>query len=295
MNDSPTPSSSPNLPAVLGEIVEHKRAEIEAAKARCPIGELESMIRDTPPTRDFFGVLTSNDPNAPRTRVIAEIKRASPSAGLIRPEYAQDGFRPEVIAEQYSKHGASAISCLTDEKFFGGELSFIERIKGATPLAVLRKDFILDEYQLSEARAHGADAVLLIAECLDDTQIARMLDLNDALGLSTLLEVHSRPNLERILPLLSQSANKRVLLGINNRDLTRMVTDLRHTTDLVDLVADRSILVSESGIKTPADLEQLRAHRVYIALVGEHLMRQPNPGKALETMLATQIGPLNTQ
>jgi len=288
MNDLPTPSSSPELPAVLREIVEYKRREIERAIADKPRSELESMIAVAEPTRDFFGVLTTADPDAPITRVIAEIKRASPSAGLIRPEYAQDGFRPEVIAEQYSKAGASAISCLTDEKFFAGSLDFIKRIKQHVTLPVLRKDFILDDYQLYQARAFGADAVLLIAECLDDAQIARMLDLADTLDLAVLLEVHSRANLERAIALLAKARNKRVLLGINNRDLTRMITDLRHTTDLVDLVDDRSILVSESGIKSHADLEQLAAQGVHITLIGEHLMRQQHPGNALRAMLATK-------
>jgi len=278
-------SSIPNdLPAVLSEIVEFKLGEISSAKRAESVALLESIIADTEPTRDFFGSLV--DPNEQHTRVIAEIKRQSPSAGLIRPEYSDDGFNPEDIAQQYSNAGASAISCLTDEKFFGGHLSFINRIKSAVPLPVIRKDFILDPYQIIQARAHGADAVLLIAECLADTQITEMLELAKSLDLSVLLEVHSKANLLRVEPIIKASIHNRVLLGINNRDLSKMITDLAHTTDLVDLVEDRSILVSESGIKAPADLAKLRSHHVHIALIGEHFMRQPNPGDALKAMLA---------
>ena len=281
MND---PSSNFNdLPAVLSEIVEFKLGEIESAKACEPVSVLESMIGDLDSPRDFFGSLV--DPNEQHTRVIAEVKRQSPSAGLIRPEYELDGFKPEIIAQQYSNAGASAISCLTDEKFFGGHISFINRIKAVVDLPVIRKDFILDPYQIIQARAHGADAVLLIAECLSNAQITEMLELADSLGLSVLLEVHSKANLLRVQPILNASNNKRVLLGINNRDLTRMVTDLAHTTGLVELVDDRSILVSESGIKAPADLARLRDHGVHITLIGEHFMRQPNPGDALKAML----------
>ncbi len=283
MNESP---SNPNeLPAVLSEIVDFKRQEIEAAKLREPLAILETMIAETEPPRNFFGALV--DPAGTRTRIIAEIKRQSPSAGLIRPEYAQDGFVPELIAQQYSNAGASAISCLTDEKFFGGSLPFINQIKSKTDLPILRKDFILDPYQLHQSRAYGADAVLLIAECLEDAQIAELLELANTLDLAILLEVHSKSNLLRVEPIIRASTHKKVLLGINNRDLTRMVTDLTHTTDLVELVNDRSILISESGIKTHADLGKLAEHGVHIALIGEHLMRHPDPGQALKALLGT--------
>lgn len=291
MPDTPNPSSS-DLPPVLSEIIDFKLGEIAKAKAKLPVADLESMIADSEPPRDFFGALVK--PSNPRTRVIAEIKRQSPSAGLIRPEYEQDGFVPELIAQQYSQAGASAISCLTDEKFFGGHLSFMRRIKQSVDLPVIRKDFILDPYQILEARAHSADAVLLIAECLDNPQMIEMLDLAHRLDLSVLLESHSRSNLERVLPLVDSSTHRRVLLGINNRDLTKMETDLAHTAELADLIVradpnhhgiDRSRLVSESGIKTPQNLADLRTVGVHIVLVGEHLMRQEHPGQALRTLL----------
>ena len=283
----PSAHNPSDLPAVLSEIVEFKRSEIIADKRSEPVSVLESMIADSDSTRDFFGALVK--PETPGTRIIAEVKRQSPSAGLIRPEYEQDGFKPELIAQQYSNAGASAISCLTDEKFFGGSLSFIAQIKAAISLPVIRKDFILDPYQLYQARAHGADAVLLIAECLSDAQITEMLDLADSIDLAVLLEVHSRANLIRVQPIIARCAHKGVLLGINNRDLSKMITDLKHTTDLVDLVDDHSILVSESGIKDPEDLTHLNAHGVHIALIGEHFMRQPHPGDALKAILREHL------
>lgn len=281
----PDESRQPEMPATLREIVEHKRTEVDAARSNAPISELRARIADTPNPRGFFEALTSPRPGRDETRVIAEVKRRSPSAGLIRPEYDSDGFIPAAIAHQYSESGASAISCLTDEKFFGGDLRFIRQIKDRIALPVIRKDFIIDPYQVIEARVHHADAVLLIAECLSDAQIRELLALSRELGLSTLLEVHSRENLLRAMPILGENLNPRTLLGINNRDLTRMITGLAHTTDLLDLVPDPSMLVSESGIKTHEDLAHLRAHGVHIALIGEHLMRQPHPGRALGAML----------
>ncbi|MAO21551.1 MAG: indole-3-glycerol phosphate synthase [Phycisphaerae bacterium] len=273
------------MPATLREIIEHKRGEVARAKASTPVSELRARAEDAEPARDFFEALTEPRPSANETRVIAEVKRRSPSAGLIRPEYDADGFDPADIAQKYSKGGASAISCLTDEKFFGGSLGFIQPIKDQIALPVLRKDFIIDPYQIVEARAHGADAVLLIAECLNDEHIRELLDASNELGLSALLEVHSRQNLQRVLPILEEPLNPRTLLGINNRDLTRMVTDLGQTTELLKLVPDPSMLVSESGIRTSDDLAHLRSHGVHITLIGEHLMRQPDPGQALKAML----------
>ena len=279
-------NTPPEIPATLREIVEHKRGEVSGAKARVPIESLRERAANTEPPRDFFNALTKPPPGPDETRIIAEVKRRSPSAGLIRPEYDSDGFDPAIIAQGYSKAGASAISCLTDEKFFGGHLSFIARIREQVALPVLRKDFIIDPYQVIEARAHGADAVLLIAECLEDGHIRELLDTSHEMGLCTLLEVHSRENLERVLPILEEPINPKTLLGINNRDLTRMVTDLAHTTNLLDLVPDTTMLVSESGIRTANDLARLRAAGVHIALIGEHLMRQPDPGGALGALLA---------
>lgn len=279
------------MPDVLRTIVESKREEVDRRKAEIPMSELEAMVAQAEPPRNFFRAVTRR-PKGVHTSVIAEVKRMSPSAGLMRPEYEGDAFRPEDIARQYFDAGASAISCLTDEKFFGGHLSYIERIKAAVPLPVLRKDFIIDPWQLWEARANGADAVLLIAECLTESMLVDLLILSQQLQMTTLLEVHDMDNLLRARPHVGFPHPGYGLLGINNRNLRTMTTDLGHTTRLVDLVDDTKILVSESGIRTPDDLARLRTVGVRTVLVGEHLMRQPSPGDALRALLEPTLGPL---
>jgi len=283
--------------AVLKQIVDHKRREVEEAKAAMPFSEMEANVAQAEPPRNFFRAVTrpperntaTADDTPPRTAVIAEIKRRSPSAGLIRPEYAGDGFKLEEIARGYHAAGAAAISCLTDERYFGGHLSFIQRVKEAVPLPVLRKDFIVDPWQLWESRAAGADAVLLIAEALTESEIIDLLILAQQLQLTVLLEVHSATNLLRVRPHVGFPHPTYCLLGINNRDLASMTTDVKHTLRLVDLVDDPRVLVSESGITTPQDLRALREVGVGIVLVGEHLMRQADPGAALADLRAGDI------
>jgi len=276
---------------VLTEIVEHKRAELAVAKEKVPLSELELMVAQEEAPRNFFAAVNHRQRNAFDTAIIAEVKRQSPSAGLIRPEYEGDSFRPEDIARKYHASGAAAISCLTDRKYFGGDLSFIQRIKAAVPLPVLRKDFIVDPYQLWEARAHGADAVLLIAECLHEGEMLDLMILAQQLQLTVLLEVHDMDSLLRVRPHVGFPHRGYGLLGINNRNLATMEVDLNHTLRLADLVEDRSILVSESGIRTSADLARLRSEGIRIVLVGEHLMRQADPGEALSIMLNPESGP----
>lgn len=270
---------------VLAEIVENTRREVEAAKQRVPLSELELMVAQEEPPRNFFAAVTHQQRNALDVSVIAEVKRRSPSAGLIRPEYDGDSFRPEDIAKKYHAAGAAAISCLTDSKYFGGDLSFIRRIKDAVPLPVLRKDFIVDPYQLWEARAAAADAVLLIAECLHEGEMLDLMILAQQLQLTVLLEVHDMESLLRVRPHVGFPHRSYSLLGINNRDLATMTVDINHTLRLADLTDDRSILVSESGIRTNRDLARLREQGIRIVLVGEHLMRQAEPGQALAAML----------
>lgn len=278
---------------VLAQIVEHKKREVEERKARLPFAELEALVAQAEPPRNFFAAVT-NHADPLHVSIIAEIKRRSPSAGLIRPEFEHDadptdpaspGFDPARIARLYHANGARAISCLTDEHFFGGRLAYIEKIKEAVPLPVLRKDFILEPWQLWESRAAGADAVLLIAEILTIGQIVDMLILAQQLGLTTLLEVHSMDNLLRVRPHVGFPHRSYALLGINNRDLDTQTVDLSHTLRLVDLVDDPSILVSESGIREWSDLMKLRKHNVRIALIGESLMREQDPGRALAKLL----------
>jgi indole-3-glycerol phosphate synthase len=281
-DDSPT--ASWRATGALAEIVEHKRSEVEAAKVRVPLDVLKERISELGRPRNFFQAVVRHQ-GATDTAVIAEIKRKSPSAGWIRPEYEAEGFDPSVIARRYHSAGAAAISCLTDEKFFGGHLSYIHRVRDAVPLPVLRKDFIVDPYQVWESRANGADAILLIAECLSQSEMVDLMILARELQLTTLVEVHSMENLLRVRPHVGFPDRSYGLLGINNRDLSAMKTDIAHTLRLIDLVDDVSILVSESGIRTPEDLKRLRKVGVRIALVGEHLMREEDPGGALKRLL----------
>ncbi len=267
----------------LETIVEHVRGVVAAAKRERPEGDVRRAARDAERCRAWASALVGH----PGFSVIAEVKRQSPSAGLIRPEYAGPGFRPEAFAGRYHAGGARAISCLTEGRFFGGDLSFIARIRREVPLPVLRKDFLIDEYQVFEARAAGADAVLLIAECLDDARLVGLTDIALGLGMGVLAEIHGEEHLARVLPLASRG---NVLLGINNRDLATMKVDTGHTVRLASSVPDRSVLVSESGLKTEADLDVLVRAGVGIGLIGEHLMREDDPGAALARLLGRHRG-----
>ncbi len=286
------PDSPHEIPAVLSEIIADKREQVDTEIASVPLSQLESQLKDIEPPRDFFASVVTN-PRHETMSVIAEVKRRSPSAGLIRPEYdsedTQNGFNPAVIAQGYSNAGASAISCLTDQKYFGGHPTFIHQIKQSVPLPVLRKDFIIDPYQITQARALHADAVLLIAECLSDAQITDFIAQITDLKMTTLLEIHDQSNLDRVLPIIeasnSNTPSTRLLLGINNRDLTKMTTDLNHSINLMGNIPEHIPLVTESGIRTPQDLQTLKAAGLNIALIGQHLMATPNPGHALAQML----------
>jgi len=274
-------SSAATMPAVLDDILARKRVDVAKAKEMTPIDRLRDIIRSDRigPPRNFFGAVVDAN-NRDTTRVIAEIKRSSPSAGLIR-----EDFDPVDIARQYTDAGASAISCLTDEPYFGGHLGYIQAIRSETSLPVLRKDFIVDQYQLWESRAAGADAVLLIAEVLPEAELLDMMILAHELQMTVLVEAHTTENVLRVRQHIGFPHAGYSLLGINNRDLTTMETDLNHTFRLADMLDDTRVLVSESGIRTHDDLVRLRQHGVHIVLVGEHLMRQPNPGEALRDLL----------
>ena len=273
-----------NPKVTLDEIVAHKREEIERARRERPLDELKSMIEELGRPRNFFGAVTRHD-RADHTAVIAEIKRKSPSAGLIRPEYAGEDFDPTVIARAYHEAGAAAISCLTDERYFGGDLSYLHRIRDAMPLPVLRKDFIVDPYQVWESRAFGADAILLIAECLTESKMVDLMILAHELQLTALVETHDMESLLMVRPHVGFPARSYMLLGINNRNLKTMRTDLSHTLRMLDIVDDPKVLVSESGIASHEDLVKLRSKGVRIALVGESLMREADPGAALGRLL----------
>ncbi|MBN1846481.1 MAG: indole-3-glycerol phosphate synthase TrpC [Sedimentisphaerales bacterium] len=250
----------------LEEILRHKRAQVAADKKRLPAERLQEQIAHLPACRDFYGTLTGRHPRG--IHVIAEVKRASPSAGLIRPD-----FDPVPLARLYERLGADAVSVLTDEPFFQGRLEYLTRIKEAVRLPVLRKDFILDAYQVYEARAAGADAILLIAEALEPAQREDLLGLANALGLTVLLEVHDRQMMLEVQTLVQSAAWRYNLLGINNRNLRTMTVDLDTSLRLAELVPAKQELVSESGIRRRGDVERLMQAGFNSVLIGETLMR----------------------
>jgi indole-3-glycerol phosphate synthase len=258
------------MATILDDIVARKRHEVELARQRVPSFALEGRLGTVPPPRDFFGPLAAAGP----VRLIAEFKRRSPSAGEIRP-----GATVEEVVRGYAAAGASCLSILTDAAGFGGSLVDLEAARVAVPLPVLRKEFVVDRYQVLEARAHGADAVLLIAECLDDCLLRSLYSEIIDLGMTPLVELHDADNLPRVLDLGA------TLVGVNNRDLRTMTTDLDHVLRLREHVPDDVVLVAESGIRTRADVERLSAAGIGAMLVGESLLRQPDPGRAAAALL----------
>jgi indole-3-glycerol phosphate synthase len=259
------------MPTILDRIVETKRREIAAARAAVPDAEMERRAAAAPPGRDFRAAIRKLH----FITLIAEVKKASPSAGVIRAD-----FDPVAIARTYEAHGAAAISVLTDVEYFQGSLAYLTAVKAAVQLPVLRKDFVLDRYQLLEARAAGADAVLLIAECLPGNELHALQKEATALGLHTLVELHDADQLPRVIDCGAP------VIGINNRDLRTFVTRLEHTLELLPKIpADRTV-VSESGIKVKADLERLGRAGARAVLVGESLMRAADIGAALDALRA---------
>jgi indole-3-glycerol phosphate synthase len=258
------------MTSVLDKIVATKRGEIATAKASRPESKLRELAAAAPAVRDFFAALAAPGP----VRLVAEIKKASPSRGVIR-----EDFRPTETAAIYERHGASCLSVLTDATYFQGGLDDLRQVRSAVRLPVLRKDFILDSYQLLEARAAGADAVLLIAECLDDCNLRKLHNEAVALGMTPLVELYEPENLSRVLDAGA------TLIGINNRDLHTFETDLEHTLRLRPRVPDHCVLVSESGIRTRADVERLAQAGVDAILVGESLMASSDIGAAVDALL----------
>jgi len=262
---------------VLSKIIADKREELAAAKEEVSLEELKNQVVNAPKPRNFFSAVTRPKK---QLRVIAEVKKASPSAGQLRQE-----FDPVAIAQAYHDNGAAAISCLTDEKYFGGSMQHLQQIRQAVPLPVLRKDFIIEPYQIYEAALAGADAVLLIADCLDEAQLIDLLILAHELQLTTLVEVHEMDTLLKVRPHLGFPLPAYTLLGINNRDLRTMTTDLSHSLRMAEMIDDLDIVVSESGIQTYDDVKRLMNAGIYHILVGEHLMKQPDVGKALRELI----------
>jgi len=257
------------MPNILERIVETKLREIAANRNRISDGDLERRLESSSPPRGFIAALRVPG----EVRVIAEVKKASPSAGVIRAD-----FDPVAIAKSYEANGAACLSVLTDESYFQGKLDDLRSARAAVRCPVLRKDFMLDRYQLLEAREAGADAALLIAEILPGERLKELFREAVALGLDVLVELHDAEELPRVLDCGA------TLVGVNNRDLRTFQTRLEHTLDLMPRFPKGVTVVSESGIRTPADVERLREAGVGAILVGESLMRQPDVGAALRTL-----------
>ncbi len=258
-----------STPDVLSRILAHKREELAARKAQLPLPEMRARAADAPP-HDFAEALRGGE-----VAVIAEIKRASPSAGTIRAA----GFDPAAIAARYEGAGAAALSVLTDEEFFQGHLDHLTAAREATGLPALRKDFMVDEYQVYEARAAAADAVLLIVAALEPDGLQALLNLAEELGMAALVEAHNEAELARAL-----DAGARVV-GVNNRDLTSFEVDLATTERLAPMVPEDRLLVTESGVHAREDVQRLAKAGVDAALVGTALMRADDPGRALRALV----------
>ncbi|WP_109481505.1 indole-3-glycerol phosphate synthase TrpC [Paraburkholderia sp. C35] len=256
---------------ILDRIIGVKREEVRAAQQSAPLQELR-LQASTRDLRDFVGAIRAKH-EAGLAAVIAEVKKASPSKGVLR-----DHFVPADIARSYAKHGAACLSVLTDVQFFQGSAAYLEEARAACELPVLRKDFIVDPYQILEARAMGADAILLIVAALETSQMQDLEAYAHSLGLAVLVEVHDKDELVEALTL------KTPLMGVNNRNLRTFETSIDTTLGLLDMMPDDRIVVTESGILSRSDVERLRAMDVNSFLVGEAFMRAEEPGAELARM-----------
>jgi len=261
------------MSSILEEIAAYKREWIKQQKTHVPESDLLNRAQAYTP-RNFTGALETRI-MAKINAVIAEVKKASPSRGIIRKD-----FNPVAIAKAYEAGGAICLSVLTDEHYFQGKDVYLSGIREITELPILRKDFMLDPYQVVEARALGADAILIILSMVDDALAVELCAAARELGLSILPEVHHAAELERALKLDTQ------LIGINNRDLHDFSTSLDTTIELVSAIPHGKTIITESGIRTPDDMRDMNAAGVHAFLIGESLIRQPDPGKALASLLA---------
>jgi len=261
-----------DTPDILRKILARKREEIAARVSRLPFQALRQRAGSTPAPRGFLQAIRSRLA-AGRPAVIAEIKKASPSKGVLRPI-----FDPPAIAARYEAGGAACLSVLTDRPYFQGAPEYLTTARAACTLPALRKDFIVDEYQIAEARAWGADAILLIVAALDDARLAALEACAESFGLAVLVEVHGAVELDRALALRTP------LVGINNRNLRTFDVSLATTLDLLPRIPADRLAITESGILVPADVARMRAHGVHAFLVGEAFMRAADPGAALAAL-----------
>jgi indole-3-glycerol phosphate synthase len=259
---------------ILDRILAVKREEVAAARALEPLAAMRARAEARLDERDFAGALKRKIA-AGRAAVIAEVKKASPSKGVLRAQ-----FDPPAIARSYAQHGAACLSVLTDEKFFQGAPEYLQQAREASGLPVLRKDFMIDEYQVAEARAWGADCILLIVAALDLPQLLDLEAAALALNMAVLVEVHDAAELELALQLHTP------LVGINNRNLRTFDVTLRTTLDLLPRIPRDKLVITESGILAPSDVATMRAANVHAFLVGEAFMRAPDPGVALAQLFA---------
>jgi indole-3-glycerol phosphate synthase len=261
-----------DTPDILKKIVARKLQEINQRSQTVSIENLQEQLDQDDPSRGFVAAL-ENALESGSAGVIAEIKKASPSKGILR-----ENFNPAEIARSYAQHGASCLSVLTDIVFFQGSDEYLKEARGACALPVIRKDFIVDPYQVYEARAIGADCILLIVSCLEDTQMLQLNTLAHELGMDVLVEVHDINELKRALPL----GNK--LIGINNRNLRTFEVSLDTTLSMLDSIPADRLVVTESGIHAPSDVSLMRKHNVNAFLVGEAFMRAEDPGVKLSEL-----------
>ena len=257
---------------ILTQIVAVKREEIAEAIRRKPLAAMREDAESRVLTRDFVGAIHAKIASG-KAAVIAEVKKASPSKGVLRAD-----FIPADIAQTYAEHGAACLSVLTDKQFFQGDVDYLKQARASCSLPVLRKDFMVDNYQIYESRVMGADCILLIAACLDDSQMKDMEALAMSLDMAVLVEVHDEPELDRALKL------KTPLIGINNRNLKTFEVSLDTTSSLASSVPADRIVVTESGISTIDDVKRLRAANINAFLVGEAFMREEDPGVALASL-----------
>lgn len=257
---------------ILETIMARKAVEVAEAKARISLAEMQALARDTVPAKDFTGALLCRA-TVGQSAVIAEIKKASPSKGVIR-----EHFDPVAIAQSYQAHNAACLSVLTDVDFFQGSLDYLKAVRSAVDIPIIRKDFMMDVYQVYEARAAGADAILLIVAALDDALMRQLYDLAVSLGMSVLVEVHDQVELTRALQLPLS------MVGINNRNLKTFEVTLETTLNMLSQIPDGVVVVTESGITSAEDVRLMLEHQVYAFLVGESFMRAEDPGVALQKL-----------
>ena len=259
-------------PDILKKIISRKKEEIQESMNRVPIERMIELSANGNNPRGFYNALNIKVLNH-QSAIIAEIKKASPSKGVLR-----ENFEPVEIAKSYEAAGACCLSILTDRDFFQGDPQYLIKARAAVSIPVIRKDFIINSYQVYESRAIGADCILLIASCLDDNELKNLSDLASSLGMDSIIEVHDHEELNRALKL------DLPLLGINNRDLRTFEVSLQTTIDLVSQISDDKLVITESGIKTKKDVELMHQNNVFSFLIGETFMREVSPGQKLKEL-----------